>query len=127
SWRLTLKAGPVPVFFEAVRLDIIQITWKITPDWDTSLGKTVTIKPTPPTAVASVRLPVPPGAVKTVTVEISGTWSTQGGNIRGFDIPAQNSSVVTATAKVGFIGSDETIAWLLTVQFISDGTLLNFG
>jgi len=110
------------VFFETVRLDITQITWKITPDWDSTQGKTVTITPTPPTATGSVRLPVPPGAVKTVTVEISGKWTTQGGNIRGLDLPAQNGNVLTATAKVGFIGSNELIAWLLTVQFVSDGT-----
>jgi hypothetical protein len=122
-----LHAGPVPAFLDTLRIDITEITWKITPDWDSTQRKTVKITPTPPTAIGSVRLPVPTGEVKTVTVEISGKWSTQGGNVGGYDIPAQTGQVATDIEKVAFTGSDELIAWLLTVPYVADGNVVRFG
>jgi hypothetical protein len=109
------------VFLETVRIDITHITWKITPDWDATFAKTTNVKPAPGTASVSTPLPVPTGDVKTVTVEISGTWSTQGGNVAGYDVPAQNGKVLSDTRKVAYTGSDEAIAWLLMVQYVADG------
>ncbi len=120
TWALNLHAGPVPVYLDTIRIDITQITWKVTPDWNAALAKTVVVTPAPPTAIGSVALPVPSGAVKTVTVEISGKWSTQGGNLNGYTVPPQNSTIGTDTKKVAFQGSNELMAWLLTVMYVAD-------
>jgi hypothetical protein len=120
-WVLTISAGPIPAILDP-RIDITQITWKVTPDWDQSLFKTVTLTNpiNPPTAITSVQLPVPTGPVKTVTVEFSGTASTQGGTLNGVEIPQGPVDVGTDTQKVGYRGVGEHIAWLLRVQFTDD-------
>ena len=122
AWTLTLHAGPLPSALGTARIDITEITWTVTPDWDASAAKTVKTTPSPPTATGSVKLPAPPGAVKTVTVVISGSWSTKGGDVGGYPVPPQAGSVLTNSAKVGFGGSDETMGWLLTVEAEADGT-----
>jgi hypothetical protein len=110
TWTINLRAGPVPDFLDTVRIDVSQVTWKATPDWNASLGKTVTVTPSPPTAAGSANLPRPTGAVKTVTVAISGKCTTSGGVVNGIVIPAQSFALGTDTKKVGFGGTDETIA-----------------
>jgi hypothetical protein len=108
--------------FETVLLDI-EMIWTATPDWDTSLAQRVkVVSPSPPTAIGTVRLPVPPGDVKTVTVETSGVWSTQGGNIGGYDVPPQKGKILAAASRWGYTGSDGVMAWKLAVQYAADGT-----
>jgi hypothetical protein len=121
TWTLTLHAGPAPVLLDNIRIDITEITWKVTPDWIVAPPKTVTVTtPTPPTAIGSVALPIPTGQVKRVTVEISGKASTQGGNLNGYTVPRQNAAIGTDTKKVAFQGSDELIAWVLVPNWIAD-------
>jgi hypothetical protein len=121
TWTLTMHAAPIPAFFDVIRIDTTKMTWKVTPDWNPALAKTVTVTPTPPTASGSVQLPIPTGAVKTVTVEISGQASTQGGNLNGFTVLPQSFAIGTDSKKVAFHGpTSELIAWLLTVKYITD-------
>ncbi|MGO9151917.1 hypothetical protein [Mycobacterium sp.] len=120
TWAIDLRAGPVPAWLETLRIDVTQVIWKVTPDWNTSLAKTVTVSPNPPTAAGSVTLPRPTGAVKTVTVAISGTCQTNGGDVNGISVPAQTFPLGTDSKKVAFTGSDETIGWLLQVDYVYD-------
>ncbi len=119
---LTLQATPIPTYLDKIKIDITQITWKVMPDWNATLAKPVKVTPTPPTAIGSVALPVPTGSVKTVTVEISGTASTKGGDLNGYTIPPQNFAIGADTKKVAFQGANETITWLLNVQYVADPT-----
>jgi len=120
TWTINLRAGPVPAFLDTVQIDVSQVTWKVTPDWNAGLAKTVTVSPSPPTAAGSATLPRPTGAVKTVTVAISGTCKTNGGVVNGVLVPAQTLALGTDSKKVGFNGSDETIGWLLKVDYVYD-------
>lgn len=120
SWALTMNAGPVPAFLESIRIEVTAITWKVTPDWNPSLAKTMTITPAPPTATSSVALPIPTGATKTVTVDISGTASTNGGRWNGYTIEPGSIVVASDSKKVAYHGLNETIAWLLKVTYTAD-------
>ena len=120
AWTINVRAGPVPAFLDTVRIDITKVAWVVTPDWNASLGKTVTVSPMAPTAAGSATLLRPKGPVKTVTVTISGTCTTAGGNVNGIVVPAQTFALGTNTSKVAFTGSDETIAWLLKVDYVYD-------
>jgi hypothetical protein len=122
AWTLTLHAGPIPARLDTISIDITQLSWKVTPDWNPGLAKTVTVTPAPPTGSASLTVPVPTSAVKTVTVEISGSASTKGGVLNGYQVAAQSGAVTADTQKVAFHGSDELAAWLLRVDFYGDPT-----
>jgi hypothetical protein len=122
TWTLFVQAGPLPDYLDTIKIDITEISWVVTPDWNPSLGKTLTVHPSPPSAGSSINLPIPPGAVKTVTVTISGKASTQGGDLNGFAVPAQNFAIGSDTEKVGFHGPNERMGWLLLVKYITDQT-----
>jgi len=126
TWTINLRAGTVPAYLDTIRIDVSQVTWKVTPDWNASLSKTVTVSPSPPAAAGSIALPRPTGAVKTVTVQIAGKCTTNGGTLNGIEIPAQSFSLGTDTEKVGFGGTDETIGWLLKVDYVFDQNTLVF-
>jgi hypothetical protein len=88
TWTLTLQAaGQAPgrvVQWNfggtvAVEADINTITYVVIPDWNSGLSQTVT--PSQPTGIATVTLPVPNGSIKTVTVTVSGKWSSNGGTL----------------------------------------------
>jgi hypothetical protein len=98
------------------------MSWVVTPDWNPSLSKTLTVHPNPPSAGSSINLPVPTGAVKTVTVTISGNASTQGGDWNGYTVAAQAFTIGSDTEKVGCHGPNERIGWLLLVKYIADPT-----
>ena len=122
TWTLFLQAGPLPDYLDTIKIDITEITWVVTPDWNASLTKTLTVHPSPPSASSSISLPIPPGAVKTVSVTISGKASTQGGYLNGFTVQPQSVSIASDTEKVGFHGPNERIGWLLQVKYITDQT-----
>ena len=117
---LSLHAGPVPAFLDTLRIEIDEITWTVTPDWNAALGRTLSIKPTPPSATTSGTFPTPTGTIKTMTVTINGKASTAGGYLNGFSIAAQSFPIGTDTRKVAFVGNQETIGWLLSVQYATD-------
>jgi hypothetical protein len=120
SWTLFLQAGPGMAFLDTLKINIDQITWTVTPDWNAALAKTVTVTPSPAAATGSAIIPVPTGAVKTVTVTIAGKASTAGGYLNGFVIPAQSFTIAGDTRKVAFHGPDEKIGWLLEVKYVTD-------
>lgn len=120
-WNITLIATPVPVFLGTVRIEIQKVVWTVSPDYP-AVAKTVTVTPIPPTANAVANLARPTGATKTVTVTITGTWTTNGGDLNGTTVPAQSGSLVSDTHKVAFTSGDEAIAWLIfpTIDPISE-------
>jgi hypothetical protein len=63
TWTLFAQAEPIPAFFDTIKIDIDQITWTVSPDWDSSLAKTITAALSPPSATGSASLPKPPGAI----------------------------------------------------------------
>jgi hypothetical protein len=122
TWTLFLQAGPLPDYLDTIKIDVSEISWVVTPDWNVSLAKTLTVHPSPPSAASSINLPIPPGAVKTVTVTISGKASTQGGYLNGFTVEPQNFTIGSDTEKVGFHGPNERMGWLLQAKYITDQT-----
>jgi hypothetical protein len=124
KWTITMHAGPLPFYIPVMPLMVpfylTQVTWTLTPDWDTSLHQTVTISPHPPTATATASFHPPTGAVKTVTIAISGTWSTNGGDVNGIPVSAQTGALFADSRKIAFHGPDETIAWLLNIEYSYD-------
>ena len=120
SWTLFLQAGPVPAWLDKLKINIDEISWSVSPDWNAALVKTVAVTPSAPAATGSAILPIPTGAVKTVTVSISGKASTEGGYLDGWTIDPQNSTIVSDTKKVAFHGPNERIGWTLQVQYVSD-------
>jgi hypothetical protein len=122
SWTLSMHTGPVPVFLgTALEFTVTNITWHISPDWDPALAKTIPVNsPTPPKVVTNVPLPIPTGTVKTVTVTISGTVSTQGGDVNGYIVPAQDFQITTDTQTVSQNSTAETIAWILAASAQQD-------
>jgi hypothetical protein len=122
TWTLFLQAGSLPAYLDTIKIDISEISWVVTPDWNASLSKTLTVHPTPPSAASSINLAIPSGAVKTVTVTISGKASTQGGDLNGFTVPPQNFVIGSDTEKVGFHGPNERMGWLLLVKYVTDQT-----
>lgn len=120
TWTLFVAAGPVPVYLDAIKIDLTEISWLVTPDWNASLAKTLSVSPGGPSANSSINLPIPPGAVKTVTVMISGKASTQGGNWNGYTVEPQSFTIGIDTQKVAFHGPNEQISWLLLVKYIVD-------
>ena len=119
TWTLFVQAGPVPVYLDTIKIDLTEITWVVTPDWNASAGKTLTVHPSAPSAASSTPLPLPPGAVKTVSVTISGKASTAGGNWNGYVIEPQSFLIGSNSEKVAFHGPNERIGWLLTVQYVA--------
>jgi hypothetical protein len=119
---LFLQAGPLPVNLETIKIDIDEISWVVTPDWNASLGKTLTVHPSPPAAASSLNLPIPTGAVKTVTVTISGKASTAGGDLNGFTVSKQTFTIGSDAEKVSFHGPNERMGWALLVKYITDQT-----
>jgi len=121
-WTLSMHAGPVNVFFGTeLEFTLTNITWHVSPDWDPALAKTIPVNsPAPPTVVTPVQLPIPTGTVKTVTVTISGTASTQGGDANGFIVQAQSGSITTDTRPVFQNSTTETIAWTFGVTYYQD-------
>ena len=114
SWILFLQAGPVPVYLDTLKIDIDQVTWTVTPEWNSALVKSFTV--TTPSAGAmtgSLKLPIPTGSVKTVTVSISGKASTTGGTVDFYSVPKQSFLISSDTQKVAFYGPDEHIGWSL--------------
>ena len=122
NWTLFVQAGPIPAFLGAIQIDLDEITWSVTPDWNSSLSKTLTVKPSSPSANSSTPLPQPTGSVKTVTVSIAGKASTLGGNLNGFIIPPQSFVIGSDARKVAFHGPNQRIGWLLQVGYITDQT-----
>lgn len=120
SWTLFMQAGPVPAFLDTLKINVDQITWIVTPDWNAALSKTVPVSPLAPAATGSVILPLPPGAVKTVTVTISGKASTLGGNLNGFQVDPRSFPIGSDTRKVAFHGPNEKIGWFLPVSYVTD-------
>jgi hypothetical protein len=120
-WTLAMQAGPLPPAIQSLTFSVDEVTWTVTPDWNTALAQNVVVHPSPPSATGSVSLPQPPGAVKTVTVTIAGKVSTAGGNVNGYAIPEQSFKLGTDTRKVTFHGPNERIGWLLQVHYVADG------
>jgi hypothetical protein len=112
-----------------VWIDVTQVIWKLTPDWDASLAKTVTFTPNPPYATASVMFPRPPtGSANTVSIAMSGTCHTNGGYLNGYNVPSQPVPFYPDNSrKVAFTGSDtETINWNLVAIYVGDPTSVEF-
>jgi hypothetical protein len=126
SWTLFLQAGPVPVFFKTLQINIDEVTWTVTPDWNSALAKTVTVKTPSAAATGSLNLPIPTGSVKTVTVSISGKASTKGGTVDYYSVSPQSFSIAADTEKVAFHGPNEHIGWSLaaTYGFDKDSNLI---
>jgi hypothetical protein len=125
-WTLFLQAGSLPVFLGNIEIDISELSWVVTPDWNASLAKTLTVhRPSPPAATSSISLLIPPGATKTVTVTISGKASTQGGDYNGFTVQPQSFTIGTDTKKVGFHGPNELMGWSLPLAVGMDQTTGN--
>lgn len=122
TWTLFVQAGPLPAYLDTIKIDLTEISWTVTPDWNTTLAKTLTVSPNPPSATSSINLQIPTGAVKTVTVTISGKSSTQGGYWNGYTIEPQSFTIGSDTEKVGFHGPNERMGWLLLVKYIADPT-----
>jgi len=100
-----------------------EVTFDVTPDWNTALKITLTGQPSTstPSLVASTSLPVPPGSVKTVSVAMSYKWSTPGGNVDEYNVadPASGSQSAPII-KVAFDGKNHTVGWLMHVAYIYD-------
>lgn len=122
TWTLFVQAGPVPAYLESIKIDLTELSWLVTPDWNASLAKTLKVSPSAPSGASSCNLPIPSGSTKTVTVTISGKASTQGGDLNGFTVAPQNFIIASDTQKVGFHGPNERMGWLLQVGYVTDQT-----
>ncbi|MBV9501135.1 MAG: hypothetical protein JO138_17330 [Acidobacteriaceae bacterium] len=128
TWTLSFSAAPVSINFFGVPFYIDTLTWVVTPDWSAP-SRTVSYPPIP------VTLPVPPaGGPNTVTITVSGTWSTPGGLANGIPIGAGTYAVctsfdsanavcnaTTSSWKVAYTGHpSETVSWLFTTPYVYD-------
>jgi hypothetical protein len=111
-----LQAEPLRRLVETAWIDITQITWKITPLWDPKLAKRVPATLNPPTASASISLPVPTGDVKSVNVEMSGKWAADGGHVTGYVV--DKGRVETVSACPDYRGSNVSVAWTLNFNWV---------
>jgi hypothetical protein len=122
TWALTLGVSPPVLYFDMLKITLDEVTFDVTPDWNTGLKKMLTGQPSSstPSLVASTSLPVPSGNVKTATIAMTYKWSTPGGQVDEYHTadPAAGSEV--ATLKVAFVGKDNTVGWLLRVLYIYD-------
>jgi hypothetical protein len=133
TWTLSLSTSPVPINFFGVTFNISMMNWVVTPDWKPSLAQTISYPPKP------VTLPVPPsGGPNTVTITVSGNWSTPGGLANG-SVPISPGSGAICTSfdsvnhvcngtadswKVAYTGHpSETVSWLFTMPYVYDPSI----
>lgn len=118
AWKLEVRLGtgrsdigPIPVYVDTVHV-------AVTPAWNAALGTTLSRPGTMSYGAieASTTLPGPfaDDSPQTVTVTITVTCSSPGGNLNGWEFEPMSGQIVTRTSAVAYDGVGKRIGYAFT-------------
>jgi hypothetical protein len=117
-WLVQDVAAPTMLIVDGTLLVTVEeATWILTPDWDSTLKKTITVSAAPPNIITDTQLPVPTGSVKTVQVQLQSLkCSTQGGWAFGAYFYSGTFPGIGDTVKIAYSGKKTKISWYIIVD-----------
>lgn len=122
NWILRNIAAPTTHLVDGnLQVTVEEATWIITPEWDSSLKKTVTKPATPPNIYIDTSLPAPPGNVKTVQIQLEKLkCSTPGGFVYSYVFYPGVFWGIGDTVKAAYTGTNLKVSWLILIEILKD-------